>query len=112
MGFNFGRSGGGSGVAVTSVVAQSSAAVAGSTPSAPAALVTVDTAGGTYTAAEQTMLAHIKTDLGVLRTALAAAITSDGQLRTTVGALVTDVGNSRTFEVALKTSLHNANVIG
>lgn len=34
------------------------------------ALVTTDTAGATYTAAEQTMLGHIKTDLATIRTAV------------------------------------------
>lgn len=44
------------------------------TVATPTALVTVDTAGASYTAAEQTMLGHLKTDVTNIRTSLAAVI--------------------------------------
>lgn len=42
----------------------------------PAALTTTQTAGGTYTANEQTMLTNIKADLTAIRTTLDSTLTS------------------------------------
>lgn len=87
MGFNFGRSNGTQGVAVTAIIAQTSAA--------QAALTAAAAAGGTPTKVEFDK---------VVADAVAA--------RTVVNQLVTDMTNARTFEVALRTSLHNAGIIG
>jgi hypothetical protein len=64
------------GAAASTVGFFGNAGIAKQTQASPSAIVTTDTAGATYTSAEQTMLAHLKTDVTNLRSTLDTLITN------------------------------------